>query len=151
MLNKVIMQGRIVTDLEVKYTQSNVAVCSFTIACERNFTPKGQEKQSDFINCVAWRQTAEFISKYFAKGRMIYISGSLQSRKYQDKQGNNRTVFEVMVEEAFFGDSAKSGEGNHKSEKPDAAKELVKKSMQQGVEVQYEDVGTDDDSEDLPF
>lgn len=150
MLNKVIMQGRIVTDLEVKYTQSNVAVCSFTIACERNFTPKGQEKQSDFINCVAWRQTAEFISKYFAKGRMIYISGSLQSRKYQDKQGNNRTVFEVMVEEAFFGDSAKSGESSHKSEKPDAAKELVKKAMQQGVEVQYEDAGIDDDSE-LPF
>lgn len=150
MLNKVIMQGRVVTDLEVKYTQVNVAVCSFTIACERNFTPKGQEKQSDFINCVAWRQTAEFISKYFSKGRMIYISGSLQSWKYQDKQGNNRTVFEVMVEEAFFGDSAKSGESSHKSEKPDAAKELVKKAMQQGVEVQYEDVSTDDDSV-LPF
>lgn len=151
MLNKVIVQGRIVTDLEVKYTQANVAVCSFTIACERNFTPKGQEKQSDFINCVAWRQTAEFISKYFSKGRMIYISGSLQSRKYQDKQGNNRTVFEVMVEEAFFGDSAKSGENSHKFEKPDAAKELAKKAMQQGVEVQYEDVCTDEDSEDLPF
>ena len=102
MLNRVVLMGRITQDLELKTLSSGVATLSFTVAVERSYTPKGAERQTDFINCVAWRQNAEFISKYFGKGAMIAIEGSIQTRKYQDKTGANRTVTEVVVDNASF-------------------------------------------------
>ncbi len=84
MLNKVILQGRLTADPELKQTPQGVSVCSFTVACDRNFVGQGQERQADFINVVAWRQTAEFVSKYFSKGRMILVEGNLRTRTYQD-------------------------------------------------------------------
>ena len=84
MLNKVILQGRLTADPELKQTPQGVSVCSFTVACDRNYAAQGQDRQADFISVVAWRQTAEFVSKYFAKGRMILVEGNLRTRTYQD-------------------------------------------------------------------
>ena len=105
MLNSVTLMGRLVADPELKTTQNGTSVASFRLAVERNYAPQGQERQADFIPCVAWRQTAEFISKYFAKGRMIAVEGSLQSRNYEDKNGQKRTAYEVIVDQAYFADS----------------------------------------------
>ena len=103
MLNNVTLMGRLVADPELKTTQNGTSVASFRLAVDRNYQPKGAtEKQADFIPCVAWRQTAEFISKYFTKGRTIAVEGSLQSRNYEDKQGQKRTAIEVIVERVHF-------------------------------------------------
>ena len=102
MYNKVILMGRITKDLEIKTTPAGVSVLSFSIAVERNYAPKGEERQTDFINCVAWRQTAEFISKFFVKGSMILVEGELQTRQYQNKDGKNVTVTEVIVSSSSF-------------------------------------------------
>lgn len=105
MLNSVTLMGRLVADPELKTTQNGTSVVSFRLAVERNYAPQGQERQADFLPCVAWRQTAEFIGKYFAKGRMIAVEGSLQSRNYEDKNGQKRTAYEVIVDQAYFADS----------------------------------------------
>lgn len=102
MLNRVVLMGRITQDLELKTLSSGVTTISFTVAVERNYAPSGTERQTDFINCVAWRQKAEFINKHFAKGAMIAIEGSIQTRKYQDKTGATRTATEVVVDNASF-------------------------------------------------
>ena len=98
MLNTITIMGRLTADPEFRHTQSGTAVASFTVAVERDFG----EKTADFISCVAWRQTGEFVSKYFRKGSMIAVTGSLQSRKWQDRDGNNRTSWEVNVDHAYF-------------------------------------------------
>lgn len=102
MFNKVIMMGRIVNDLELKTTPSGVSVLSFRIAVDRRFQTKGEERKSDFFNVVAWRNEAEFISRYFAKGRMIMLEGELQTRSYVDKNGNNAYVTEIIADRATF-------------------------------------------------
>lgn len=103
MLNSVTLMGRLVADPELKTTQNGISVAAFRLAVERNYQAKGAaEKQADFIPCVAWRQTAEFIGKYFTKGRMIAVEGSLQSRNYEDKNGQKRTAIEVIVERVHF-------------------------------------------------
>ena len=107
MFNLAVLTGRICNDVELKYTQSNIPVCSFTLAVDRR-GGKGEDKQTDFINIVAWRTTAEFVSKYFAKGSMIGIEGSIQTRKYQDKDGNKRTAFEVIANNVQFMESKKT-------------------------------------------
>jgi single-strand DNA-binding protein len=94
--------GRITRDLELKTTPAGVSVLSFSLAVERDYVAKGEERQTDFINCVAWRNTAEFISRFFAKGSLILVAGQLQTRKYQNKDGNNVTVTEVVVDKASF-------------------------------------------------
>lgn len=104
MINKVVLVGRLTADTEVKQTQSGISVCSFTVACNRPYSKDG-ESQADFINCVAWRQTAEFVGKYFRKGNAIGLDGSIQTRKYQDKDGNNRTAVEVLVNSVAFVES----------------------------------------------
>lgn len=111
MLNNVTLMGRLVADPELKTTQNGISVAAFRLAVERNYAPQGQERQADFIPCVAWRQTAEFISKYFAKGRMIAVEGSLQSRNYEDKNGQKRTAYEVIVDQAYFADSKPASAG----------------------------------------
>lgn len=102
MLNKVILQGRLTRDPELRYTQSNIPVASVSLAVERSRAAKGQERETDFFDLVAWRHNAEFLSKWFAKGQQVLISGVLQSRRWQDKNGNNRTSIEVVVEEVNF-------------------------------------------------
>ena len=115
MLNSVCLMGRLTADPELKSTQSGVSVCNFRIAVDRTYTPKGQEKQTDFINIVTWRQQAEFVSKYFSKGRLIGIDGSIQTRNYEDKNGNKRTAVEVVADRAFFVDSKNSAQGSGSS------------------------------------
>ena len=110
MLNHITIMGRLVKDPELRRTQSGVAVCSFTVAVDRDFQSReAAEKQTDFIDVVAWRQTAEFVSKYFTKGRMIVVDGSLQSRKWQDKTGQNRVSWEVLANNIYFGGSKRDG------------------------------------------
>ena len=110
-MNSVILMGRLARDPELRHTQSGLPVASFTVAVNRRFANKEtNERQADFIDCVAWRHTAEFISKYFAKGRMIAVQGRLQVREWQDKDNNRRWSTEVQVEQAFFtGSKADSG------------------------------------------
>ena len=102
MINSVIIMGRITRDLELKQTPSGVTTLSFTVAVDRNYQKQGEEKQTDFISCVAWRQTAEFISRYFGKGRMIALEGALRTRSYDDKNGTKHYVTEVYVDSASF-------------------------------------------------
>ena len=115
MINKVILMGRITHDLEVKQTPNGIACLTFTLAVERNYS-KGEEKQTDFITCVAWRNTAEFIAKYFGKGRMIAVEGSLKTRTYDDKNGTKHYVTEVYVDGvSFTGEKVADGGQNRNS------------------------------------
>lgn len=102
MLNVVVLTGRLVADPELKTTQSGNSVCTFRVAVDRSYAPQGEERKADFIDIVAWRQTAEFIRKYFQKGSMIAIDGSIQTRSYQDKQGGNRTKVEILANNVSF-------------------------------------------------
>ena len=109
-LNIIVLQGRLVRDPEMRSTQSGVAVASFTLAVDRDFSGRdGGEKQTDFIDCTAWRHTAEFVSKYFSKGRMAVVSGRLQIDNYTDNDGNKRKAAKVIADNIYFGDSKKDG------------------------------------------
>lgn len=108
MLNRITAMGRLTRDPELRRTNSGIAVTSFTVAVERDYSKDG-DKQTDFIDCVAWRSTGEFISKYFSKGRMIVVDGRLEIRDYTDKDGNKRRTAEINVANAYFGDSKKDG------------------------------------------
>lgn len=116
MLNHIVIMGRLTRDPELRKTASGVAVASFTLAVERDFAAKeGGEKEADFIDCVAWRQTGEFVSKHFAKGRMAVVSGRLQLRNYTDKDGNKRRAAEIVADNVYFGDSKKDAESGGNS------------------------------------
>ena len=106
MLNHIVLMGRLVRDPELRRTQSGVAVASFTLAVDRDFQ-SGGEKQTDFIDIVAWRNTAEFVSRYFTKGRMAVVSGRLQLRDWTDREGNKRRSAEIVADSVYFGDSKK--------------------------------------------
>ena len=108
MLNRITIMGRLVRDPELKYTASNTAVTSFTLAVDRDFG----EKKTDFIDCVAWRQTAEFVSKYFTKGSMAVVSGRLQIRDWTDRDGDKRRNAEVVVDSIYFGESKRTDDSN---------------------------------------
>ena len=106
MLNHIVIIGRLARDPELRRTGSGIAVTSFTLAVDRDFAPKdGGERETDWIDCVAWRQTGEFVSKYFTKGRMAVVSGRLQIRTWTDKDGNKRRSAEVVADNVYFGDS----------------------------------------------
>ena len=111
MINKTILLGRVASEPNLKQTQSGVSVLSFTVAVERSYTKQGEEKQADFISCVAWKNTAEFISKYFSKGRMIALEGNLRTRTYEDKKGSKHYVAEVYIDNVSFTGEAKQ-DGN---------------------------------------
>lgn len=111
MLNRIFIMGRMVRDPELRSTSTGTPVASFTLAVDRDFKPKDGEKATDFIDCVAWRSTAEFVSKYFAKGRMAIVEGSLQIREWTDKEGNKRRTAEVIADQVRFGDSKKEETG----------------------------------------
>lgn len=109
-MNKVILMGRLTKDPEVKYTQTNnTMVTSFSLAVNRRFTKQGEERQADFINIVTWNKTAEFCSKYFKKGQQVGVIGRIQTRTWDDEQGQKHYVTEVIAEEAYFADSKKEG------------------------------------------
>ena len=111
MLNHITIMGRLTRDPELRRTGSGIAVASFTVAVDRDFGGRdGGEKETDFIDCVAWRQTGEFVSKYFTKGRMIVVSGRLQIRSWNDKDGNKRRTAEVVADNCYFGDSKRDGD-----------------------------------------
>lgn len=111
MLNKIMLQGRLAADPALKQTPSGTAVASFRLAVERDVKDKESgQKQTDFVTCVAWRQTGEFVSRYFAKGRMALVEGRLQMRDYSDREGNKRTAAEVVAEKVYFGDSKREGQ-----------------------------------------
>lgn len=112
--NKVILGGRLTADIELKQTPSGVSVCSFSIAVNRKYSIGG-EQQTDFINCQAWRGTAEFISKYFKKGSAICVTGSIQTRSWDDQNGNKRYATEVVIDEAMFVDGKNDAQGSETS------------------------------------
>lgn len=157
MLNVVAIMGRLVADPELRTTQQGTNVCTFRIACERSYTPKGQQRQADFVDIVAWGKTAEFICKFFQKGSMIAIEGSLQTRNYQDKQGNKRTAVEILASNISFA-------GAKAADKPAAAsyEQQTRNYVQQANATQsapqpaYTQGSMDDfsvisDTDDLPF
>mgnify|MGYP005967408109 CR=1 FL=1 len=105
MLNRIIIMGRLTRDPELRHTQSGTAVASFSLAVDRDFKNQNGEKETDFIDVVAWRNSAEFVSRYFAKGRMAVVEGRLQIRPWQDRDGNKRRSAEVVADNVYFGDS----------------------------------------------
>ncbi len=112
MLNHIVLMGRLTRDPELRRTGSGVAVASFTLAVDRDYAAQGAEKETDFVDIVAWRNTAEFVSKYFAKGRMAVVTGRLQIRNWQDKEGNKRRSAEVVADNVYFGDSKRDAEAS---------------------------------------
>lgn len=113
MLNHIVIMGRLTRDPELRRTGSGIAVASFSVAVERDFGGRdGGERETDFIDCVAWRQTGEFVSKYFTKGSMIVVSGRLQIRSWTDKEGGKRRTAEVVADNVYFGESKRSSDGN---------------------------------------
>ena len=149
MLNSVIIMGRLTADPELRTTPSGVSVTRFTVAVDRRFQRQGEDRQTDFINVVAWRQTAEFISRYFRKGSAICVTGSIQTRSWQDNQGQKRYATEVVVDEAMFVDSrSESGNAQGNSYMPDAYNATPAYSSNAGAAPNFEELNTDDD---LPF
>ena len=118
MLNRIVLMGRLTRDPELRRTQSGTAVVSFSIACDRDYAAQGAERETDFIDIVAWRGTAEFVEKYFSKGRMIVVGGRLQIRNWQDKEGNKRRSAELLADSVYFGDSKRDGDGGKPKGEP---------------------------------
>ena len=115
-LNKIFLQGRLTRDPELRRTGSGTAVTSFSLACDRDFKSQSGDKETDFIEVVAWKNTAEFVSKYFSKGRMAVVEGRLQIRDWTDKSGNKRTTAEVVAENVYFADSKRSESNDNQKE-----------------------------------
>ncbi len=111
MLNVAVVMGRLVADPELRHTPSDVAVTSFTLAVDRSYVKSGAERQTDFIDIVAWRSTADFVCKYFRKGQMMAVHGSIQTRTYTDKDGNKRKAFEIVADDVNFADSKRNTDG----------------------------------------
>ena len=114
MLNKVVIMGRLTRDPELRTVNNDVSVCSFSVACDRDIVSKGSnERETDFFDVTAWRGTADFVSKYFTRGRMIVVVGRLQRRNYTDKDGNKRTATDIIAENVYFGDSKSSSDSGN--------------------------------------
>lgn len=142
-LNKTILGGRLTADVEQKQTPNGVSVCNFTIAVNRRSSSSG-DQQTDFIKCRAWRQTAEFISKYFKKGSAICVVGSIETRTWKDSKGNNRYATEVVVDEAMFVDGKNDSQGTETAN----ANAYIPDAYKTPTEPNFEDVKYDDD---VPF
>ena len=151
MLNHIVIMGRLTRDPELRYTQSQTPVASFTLAVDRDFASRDSgEKQTDFIDCVAWRQTAEFVNKYFSKGSMAVVSGRLQIRDWTDREGGKRRSAEIVVDNMYFGESrrrdADSGSTSHAA--PSYSYDAPKSSPAASTSAFAE---LDGDDEELPF
>ena len=150
MLNHITIMGRLTRDPELRYTQSQTPVASFTLAVDRDFSGRdGGEKQTDFIDCVAWKATAEFVNKYFTKGSMAVVSGRLQLRDWTDRDGGKRRSAEVVVNNMYFGESKKqtdsgaTGQQNYSTQNTAAQTANYKPA--------FTELGPDDDDDELPF
>ncbi len=154
MLNRVILMGRITQDLDLRTTPSGVSVLTFTVAVDRGYVRQGEERQTDFITCVAWRQQAEFINRYFSKGRMIAIEGNLRTRTYDDKNGTKHYVTEVFVDSVSFtgeraaqgGESSYASNSNYKARTPEAGykEPAANQSLSIGGFDDFEEILSDD-------
>ena len=152
MLNVVAIMGRLVADPELRTTTQGHSVCSFRIACDRSYVQQGQERQADFIDIVAWRQQADFVSKYFQKGSMIAIDGSLQTRNYQDKNGNSRTAVEVVANNiSFAGAKRQDGQSAPSYEQQTISHVQQAKAQSGFTQGGEDDFAVIDDNDDLPF
>ncbi len=157
MLNVIAIMGRLVADPQLRQTQQGTSVASFRIACDRNRADQNGQRQADFFDVVAWRGTAEFVCKYFQKGSMIAIDGQLQSRQYQDKNGNNRTAIEIIANNVnFTGSKSSSGGGNAGNYAAPAAQpqQYAHPAPQEAPSYSAgsnDDFAVIDDNEDLPF
>lgn len=141
MLNCVVIMGRLIADPELRTTASGLQVTSFCVAVDRSYAKPGEEKQTDFINVVAWRQSAEFVTRYFRKGSMIAVQGSLQTRNYEDKNGQKRTAYEVVASNvSFCGSKAESGGSPAPASNPASYSNSTAEDFSQVV-----------DDDDLPF
>ena len=149
MLNKIFLMGRLTRDPELKRTQSGTAVTSFSLAVDRDFKGQNGEKETDFIDVVAWRSTAEYVSKYFTKGRMAVVEGRLQIREYTDRDGNKRRVAEVVADQVYFGDSKKQGGGGASYGAPAGNSYAAPAGGYSGGRSDFAEIG-DEDGE-LPF
>ena len=147
MINNVVLMGRLTAVPELKTTQSGISTVRFSVAVERRYNKQGEDRQTDFIDCVAWRQTAEFVSKYFNKGSMIAVIGSIQTRSYEDKNGNKRKAVEVQVDNvSFCGSKGETGTGGGN---PNL--DVLKDKVEQFNAPQNNSSYTDIPDDDLPF
>ena len=143
MLNRITILGRLTRDPELRRTQSGVAVTTITVAVDRDYkSSESGEREADFFNVVAWRQTAEFVSKYFSKGRVIGVDGRMQSRKWQDKSGNNRVSWEIQAENVYFGGEKPTG-GNGRADVSDQYS-----YGEQATETEFKEI---EENGELPF
>ena len=147
MLNRVILMGRLVADPELKTTGTGISVTSFRMAVDRNYVKSGEDRKADFIDVVCWRQTAEFVTRFFRKGSMIAVQGSIQTRMYEDKNGNKRKAVEIVADNASFcGSKAESGTGSYTREDSYAAAQPAP-SYSTADEGDFKEIPEDD----LPF
>ena len=151
MLNQVSLMGRLTADPELRHTPNDIAVTTFTLAVNRSYVKQGAERQADFIDVVAWRSTAEFICRYFKKGQMMAVTGSIQTRNYTDKEGKNRKAFEVVADNVYFTESRSASQGTASytpSSVYDEDSASDKPSYSSGTPDDFTIISND---EDLPF
>ena len=149
-MNRAILVGRLTADPELKQTPNGISVCTFSIAINRPYSSKSGERQADFINIVAWRNQAEFVSKYFAKGNQIGIDGSIQTRQYTDRDGNKRTAFEVVAENISFIESKASSQQSRSYDNPSTPSRSpapAAETYSNGDAADFAEI----DDDDLPF
>lgn len=151
MLNVVAIMGWLVADPELKTTPAGINVCTFRIACDRSFAQQGQQRQADFIDVVAWRHNADFLCKYFAKGSMVAVQGRLQTRQYQDRNGNKRTAVEVVADSLSFAGSSKKPGGQAVDEGGEAPPSDYRDPAPAYSQGDADDFAVIDDNDDLPF
>ena len=151
MLNVVAIMGRLVADPELKTTPTGINVCAFRIACDRSFAQQGQQRQAYFIDVVAWRNNADFLCKHFAKGSMVAVQGRLQTRQYQDRNGNKRTAVEVVADSLSFAGSSKKPGGQAVDEGGEAPPSDYRDPAPAYSQGDADDFAVIDDNDDLPF
>jgi len=151
MLNVVAIMGRLVADPELKTTPTGINVCAFRIACDRSFVQQGQQRQADFVDVVAWRHNADFLCKHFAKGSMVAVQGRLQTRQYQDRNGNKRTAVEVVADSLSFAGSSKKPGGQAVDEGGEAPPSDYHDPAPAYSQGDADDFAVIDDNDDLPF
>ena len=159
MLNHIVLMGRLTRDPELRRTGSGVAVASFSLAVDRDYAAQGAEKETDFVDIVAWRNTAEFVSKYFTKGRMAVVEGRLQIRDWKDREGNNRRSAEVVADNVYFGDSKRDNAEGSFNQTQGYAQSFNQVPQQQPAYQAPQNVSSaasdfsmlSDDDPDLPF
>lgn len=149
MLNTAILMGRLTADPELRYTPNNVAVTSFTLAVDRSYVKAGADRETDFIDVVAWRSTAEFVCKYFHKGQLVAVEGSIQTRSYQDKEGNRRKAFELIANNVHFAEPKRDFAQSQNNTYTEASNAPEQNASFENAEAEdFQRIPTDDD---LPF